>query len=48
MKLIETFEIEDITGQIIEWVKLERSENEFTWMPKSVYDEQQAAQKPTL
>ena len=40
MKLIETYEVTESTGVIVEWVKLERSENEFTWMPKAIYDAQ--------
>ena len=43
MKLIETFEVTELTGETVEWVKLERAENEFTWMSKATYDEQQAA-----
>ena len=42
MKLIETYEVTDSAGVTVEWVKLERSENEFTWMPKATYEEQQA------
>jgi hypothetical protein len=48
MKLIETYEVIDATGESVEWVKLERATDEFTWMPKSEYDRQQAEQSTPM
>jgi hypothetical protein len=48
MKLIETYEVTDSTGDIVEWVKLERGTDEFIWMTKSEYDRQQAEQSTPI
>ena len=49
MKLIETYEVIDATGESVEWVKLQRAEDEFTWMSKAEYDRRQAEQStPSL
>ena len=42
---IETFEITDADGNSIEFIQIDRGNGEFTSMPKSVYDEQQATAK---
>ncbi len=42
MENIEIIEIEDIAGNLIEHVIIDRGNGEFTSMPKSVYDAQQA------
>ena len=44
MDNVTFFDLTDsITGEVIEWVTIDRGNGEFTSMPKSVYDEQQAA-----
>jgi len=48
MKLIETYEVTQSTGDIVEWVKIERGTDEFTWMPKAEYDKQQAEQSTPI
>lgn len=45
MEKIETITATDINGNEIEHVIIDRGNGEFTSMPKSVYDEQQAALK---
>jgi hypothetical protein len=42
MKIIETYEVIDATGESVEWVKLQRAEDEFTWMSKAEYDRLEA------
>ncbi len=48
MKLIETYEVTESTGDIVEWVKIEREANEFSWMPKAEYDRLQAEQSTPI
>ena len=48
MILIETYEVTDSTGATVEWVKLERGTDEFTWITKSEYDRQQAEQSTPI
>lgn len=43
MENIEIIEIENPDGTTTEHVIIDRGNDEFTSMPKSVYDEQQAA-----
>lgn len=45
MDKIEIIEVEEVGGIITEHVIIDRGNGEFTSMPKSVYDEQQAALK---
>ena len=45
MDKLEIIEIENGFGEITEHVIIDRGNGEFTSMPKSVYDEQQAAAK---
>ena len=42
---MEIIEITNIDGTITEHIIIDRGNGEFTSMPKSVYDEQQAALK---
>ena len=41
---ITTFNIEERDGSIIEWVKIDKGNDEAMWMPKATYDELQAKQ----
>ena len=45
MEKIEIIEIEGLDGEIQQHAIIDRGNGEFTSMPKSVYDEQQAALK---
>lgn len=46
MNIVKTFIVEDIVSkEQTEWIVLDRGNNEFTSMPKSVYDEQLAKQE---
>jgi hypothetical protein len=42
MNKITSFQVPEKDGTLIDWIKIDRGNDEFTWMPKSVYDEQQA------
>ena len=45
MENITNFDLTDsITGEVIQWVTIDRGNGEFTSMPKAVYDAQQAQQ----
>jgi hypothetical protein len=46
MKNVEFIKVKNMNGVEIEHVIIDRGNGEFTSMPKSVYDEQQAAAKP--
>jgi hypothetical protein len=48
MKIIETYEVIDATGESVEWVKLQRAEDEFTWMSKAEYDRLEAEQSTPI
>ena len=43
MENIEIIEVENTAGELVKHVIIDRGNGEFTSMPKSVYDEQQAA-----
>ena len=43
MEIIEVIEMSEVTEHVI----IDRGNGEFTSMPKSVYDEQQASQRAT-
>ena len=45
MNNIEIISVENLDGSTTEHVIIDRGNGEFTSMPKSVYDEQQAALK---
>ena len=45
MENVTIIEIDDTRGNIIEHAVIDRGNGEMTIMPKSVYDEQQAALK---
>jgi hypothetical protein len=42
MNEIYVFEADEIDGSKTQWVRITRGDDEYTWMPKSIYDEQQA------
>ena len=42
MKNIEVFAITNAIGESENWVKIDRGNNEFSWMPKAVWDELEA------
>ena len=43
MENIKIIEVQEVDGSLVEHVIIDRGNGEFTSMPKSVYDEQQAA-----
>lgn len=45
---IEIITVTNIDGSTTEHVIIDRGNGEFTSMPKSVYDEQQASAKPSF
>ena len=47
MSNITNLTIEDSNGNLVEHVIIDRGNDEYTSMPKSVYDEQQPALKKT-
>ena len=45
MENITYFDLTDsVTGEVIQWVTIDRGNGEFTSMPKSIYDAMQAEQ----
>ena len=44
MNEIYVFEADELDGSKTQWVRITRGDDEYTWMPKSIYDEQQAQQ----
>ena len=42
MEKMTEFKLEEKDGSIVDWVKIDRGNDEFTWMPKSIYDEMKA------
>ena len=42
---MKTFEIENMDGSITKWVEIDWGNGEFTSMPKSVWDELEAAKE---
>jgi len=45
MDNITTFQIEERDGSIVDWVKIDKGNDEAVWMPKAVYDEMIAKQE---
>ena len=42
MEKMTEFKLEEKDGSTVDWVKIDRGNDEFTWMPKSIYDEMKA------
>ena len=42
MNTITTFQIGEKDGTTVDWVKIDRGNDEYTWMTKAQYDAQQA------
>jgi hypothetical protein len=38
MDKVITFQVEEQDGTIIDWVKIDKGNDEAVWMPKSTYD----------
>ena len=45
MENIKEIEIENMAGELVKHIIIDRGNGEFTSMPKSVWDEQQAAKE---
>jgi hypothetical protein len=48
MEKITEFQLEDKDGSIIDWVKIDRGNDEFTWMTKAEYEKRQAEQSTPI